>query len=350
MKILFIINNINQVGGIDRVLNGLSNYFTEKFNYKVEILSIYTKKSELFYKYNDLVKITHGCKQLTNNKKQLIKDIKSLLLNCDADIIITFHGFISTSVLLNKKILKNKKIIVTEHVDYFDSTKIRRMIRAILYRKADKVIVLTNKSKNLYDRFLNNVQVIQNPISFTSNKELNLENQKIISVGRLEKVKGFDKLIEIFKRLPDKYKDWKLDIIGDGIEREKLEMMINRYNLQDRVKIKHFTKNILDEYLNASIYALTSEYEGLGLVLIEAKECGLPCISFDIDASKEVIENNKDGILAKKGDLDDFVKKLTFLIENLEVRKQYGLNGKKNAEKYNIFKVCEKWKQLFETI
>ncbi len=348
MKLLLITNNINQVGGIERVLNILSNYFSEELKYDIEILSLFTKESNLFFKYNDLVKITHGNIDVDiNNKIKVFEEIRKILKYINADIVITYHGFISNSVLLNKSILKNKKIVVTEHNDYYNDTKKRRILRGILYRNADKVIVLTDKSKQLYSRYLKNVKTIPNTISFKSEKESSLKNKRIISVGRLKDVKGFDDLIKIFKNISYKYNDWELYIVGDGSQREYLQSIINENNLEDKVFIKPFTRNIIDEYLKSSIYALTSKLEGFGLVLTEAKECGLPCVSFDIDAAKEIIIENEDGILVKSRDLKEYEEKLSLLIENEELRRLYGENAKKNVKKYQIDNIAQMWNDLF---
>lgn len=348
MKLLLITNNINQVGGIERVLNILANYFTEEFKYDVEILSLFTKESNLFFTYNDLVKITHGNIDVDiNNKIKVFKEIRKVLKYSNADIIITYHGFISNCVLLNKGILKNKKIIVTEHNDYYNDTKKRRILRGILYRKADKVIVLTDKSKQLYDRYLKNVKTIPNAISFKCKKSSNYKNKRIISVGRLEDIKGFDDLIQIFKNISYKYNDQELYIVGDGSQREYLQSIIYKNNLEKNVFIKPFTRNIIDEYLKSSIYALTSKLEGFGLVLTEAKECGLPCVSFDIDAAKEIIIENEDGILIKSRDLKEYEEKLSLLIENEDLRQFYGENAKKNAKKYQIDSIAQMWSDLF---
>ena len=350
MKILFITYNINQVGGIERVLNILSNYLSDNFKFKVEILSLYSKENNLFFNIKETVKIKHGCLDTNSNKFKLVKCLRDLLEKNDADIIITTHGFISNAVLINKKYLKNKNIIVTEHVDYYDSSKKRRIIRAILYKRANKVIVLTNKSKELYERYLNNVEVIANPLSFSTDKTSNQKNKKIIAVGRLEEVKRFNLLIEIFKNISNLHKEWILDIVGDGSQKEYLQYLINKNNLEERVKIKPFTKNIMNEYLNASIYALTSEFEGFSLVLTEAKECGLPCISFDIDSAKEIIEDNNDGILVKNNDVKLYSKALSELIDDKKLRRKMSDNAKQNVEIYRIDNIAERWKKLFEEL
>lgn len=179
---------------------------------------------------------------------------------------------------------------------------------------------------------------------------LNVKNKRIISVWRLEDVKGFDDLIQIFKNISYKYNDWELYIVGDGSQREYLQSIINKNNLETKVFIKPFTRNIIDEYLKSSIYALTSKFEWFGLVLTEAKESGLPCISFDIDAAKEIIIENEDGILVKSRDFKEYEEKLSLLIENEEIRQFYGKNAKKNVKKYKIESIAQTWNDLFEQL
>lgn len=83
------------------------------------------------------------------------------------------------------------------------------------------------------------------------------------------------------------------------------------------------------------------------MVLTEAKECGLPCISFDIDAAKEIIIENEDGILIKIRDLKQYEEKLSLLIENEDLRQFYGENAKKNAKKYQTYSIAQMWNDLF---
>ena len=73
----------------------------------------------------------------------------------------------------------------------------------------------------------------------------------------------------------------------------------------------------------------------------------MPCVSFDIDAAKEIIIENEDGILVKSRDLKEYEEKLSLLIENDELRQLYGENAKKNAKKYQIDSIAQMWNDLF---
>ena len=113
------------------------------------------------------------------------------------------------------------------------------------------------------------------------------------------------------------------------------------YNINDKVRILPFTKNIRDEYLNLSIYALTSYDEGFPMVLLEAREFGLPCIAFKSFGPCIIIKDGEDGILIDNGDIENFAKRLQELINDKELMRQLG-NRAKNNKKFNIDDICEK--------
>lgn len=101
------------------------------------------------------------------------------------------------------------------------------------------------------------------------------------------------------------------------------------YNINDKVRILPFTKNIRDEYLNLSIYALTSYDEGFPMVLLEAREFGLPCIAFKSFGPCIIIKDGEDGILIDNGDIENFAKRLQELINDKEFMRQLGNRAKK---------------------
>ena len=348
--------NINKVGGIERVINILSNYFYNEFKYDIEIVSIFTQKDDLFFNFSKGIKITHyGETYKWFNKRKdesryynnILRDI---LTNHKFDIVMTFYTHISKAVIKNIKYIKNSKIIVTEHIDYYESSLKGRIYRNYLYRKADRVVVLTDEYNRLYSRFLKNVITIPNPISFKVKEKSDLHQKNIIAIGRLEKVKNFDLLIDIFRQLESKYKEWNLIIVGEGTEKNNLITQIKENNLEDRVILKCFTNNVEYELLNASIYAMTSKHEGFGLVLIEARECGLPCVSFDIIPSQEIISDEIDGLLVKRWNTDEYIEKLSVLMDSYEKRFYLGQNAVKNNNKYQIEQISFKWKKLFEEV
>lgn len=358
MNIVFVTNTLNQVGGIERVIERLSNYFIEVLNYNIHIISVYSPHNDNFFKLNKNISVTNlGIKYSENNSlksrflkcKEINNRIKEVLNDKKFDVIMTFHSTISSAILFNKKNFK-EKIVVTEHNSYKYYSKLRHIINIINYRKADKLVVLTQSDKKFYSKFIKNVEQIPNSIPFSNDIFPNYNNKRIISVGRIEEVKGFDYLIDAFYLIYKKYSEWTLHIVGDGTQKQILEDEIKKYNLEEQIIIEPFTKEIKNKYLGSSIYALSSRFEGFSLVILEAMECGLPIVSFDIDAAMEILKDGEDSLIAEKFNIKEFAEKLSVLMDDEEKRETYGKMGKKNVQRYNINQIGTKWNKLFESI
>ena len=150
----------------------------------------------------------------------------------------------------------------------------------------------------------------------------------------------------------DNLTQWQLIIVGDGVLKKELESKIKALNLQERVILKPFTKQIEKEYLSASIYAMSSHFEGFGMVLAEASSYGLPCIAFDIKAGpSDIIDNEKSGFLVEDNDLQGYADKLMLLMRDENLRQNFGTKAKRVvSEKFSQKTVLELWQKLFDEI
>lgn len=344
--IYIVINDISKVGGLSKAAFNLYKLFKEN-NKEVKIITgNLDKKNEKYYKFalEDIIDLNLGSvHKISNDKLKLIKwyfdFYKSLKnFNLKDDTIISIETFINFLSIL--ALNKNNKVIITEHTS-FKRRKITQMLKKILYSKANKLVVLTNTDKQLYEKFgINNVLVIPNFIEI-SQKVSKLNNKNILFVGNLSRVKGVDFLAQIIKKFDNQ--NWKFTIVGDGPKKETLIKELKNYN----VDIKGEVLNVKKEYLNADIFILPSRKEGFPFVLLEAKNYGLPIISFDIPTGpKEMVDNGKDGFLIKFGDVDGFVKKLKLLTNNEKLLKEMGKNSKKSVYKYSKEEIMKKWFQI----
>ena len=143
---------------------------------------------------------------------------------------------------------------------------------------------------------------------------------------------------------------WKLIIVGDGILKPEIETKIKALNLQDSVILKPFTKEIEREYLSASIYAMSSHFEGFGMVLAEASSYALPCIAFDIATGpSDIIADNQSGFLVKDNDLQGYADKLIALMCDENLRANFGTKAKALvSERFGKDAVLKLWEELFE--
>ena len=162
--------------------------------------------------------------------------------------------------------------------------------------------------------------------------------------------KGFLRLIDIWKLVMQdvSLKDWKLHIVGDGVLKQEIQSKIQAFNLQDSIILKPFTQDIEQEYLQASIYAMSSHFEGFGMVLVESASYGLPAIAFDVNTGpSDIIEQNKSGFLIEDNNLQDFALKLQNLMKDKDLRITLGSNAKQRVkQKFSKAAIMPLWEKV----
>lgn len=365
MNIAFVKLDISIKGGSERVACLLMNELSKVSGYNIYCLTYNFKNKKIAYELNSNIEV----EVLAENKRlrysffSIFRKMKDYIQKKNIDIIInigTGESIVSSflKIIFRKKI----KIITCEHSNLLNlyvpkQKKIAQFIGSIC---SDKIVTLTKRDKENFKKIFKlkyeKIESIYNFIDeklLASKNEYNLKGKKIISVGRLVDVKGFDRLIKIaaiaFK--DEKIKDWEWHIYGDGPEKEKLEKMIRKYNLEKKVILKGNVENIYEIYKEYSFYVMTSYFEGLPMVLLEAKANSLPIISFDINTGpSEIVRNNIDGYLIQDGDLKEISSKIIELAINDDTRKKFSLNAKENLDKFSKKKIIKKWIKLLEEI
>lgn len=174
--------------------------------------------------------------------------------------------------------------------------------------------------------------------------------KKIIAAGRLDKIKGFDLLLKIWAKLESNYPEWILEIYGSGEEEKALEKIKSELKLQN-VYLKGRSENICKCMKVSSIYAMTSSQEGFPLVLLEAETMGLPIVSFNCPhGPSEIVSHNKNGFLIEPNNLDDFADKLSLLIEDEQLREQFGKASFELSKRFNKEKIFTQWTELLNSL
>ncbi|CNH13162.1 glycosyltransferase family 4 protein [Yersinia pekkanenii] len=354
--IQILLGDISSKGGIERVSVSLANALSEY--YDVEIISLYKASRDLYFKPSDKVKLhllTEGYEEsMYNRKKGLIKGIlfdlqyinkKNKLLkklNKNKSIIISCD----TKMSLLAKLSGYKNIIAIEHFEYDVINPILKYIRKIIYRKISAVVTLTNEDADKYSwlpknkhKIIPNIVEIPEKKIFESDKKNN-----VLAVGRFVEQKGFDLLLAAWAKIPTQ--DWSLTIVGDGPDKPLLEKFIKEKNLTN-VYLEPFTDNIGKYYEQAKIFVLSSRYEGLGMVLIEALAYSLPCISFNCPAGPKTILNKDNGILVEAENTEQLSIAIKMLIDNETLRKKYSNNASSSINEYTKEQVLKLW---FKTI
>ena len=346
-KISIILKDITEEGGGERVCANLANALSE--SYEIEIVSLYKSFENTNFKINKNIPITYlssfGLKNAFFLKKIFLKTIYRYYLSLKicklikqnkTDIVIANDGFFVP-------FFKMKNSLRIWHLDLPKKEK--------RFSRFDTLVILSSKQLLEWQKYHKNIKVIPNFLPFIPEKKANLSQKVVLSVGRLTKEKGFFRLIEIWDLVQkqEKYKDWKLHIVGSGKLEQEIKNRIKEKNLQDCIELKPFTKEIEKEYLSASIYVMTSFFEGFGMVLIEAGSYALPCIAFDINTGpSDIIENEKTGFLIKDNELEEFASKLCFLMDNENLKEQMGKAAKlRIQENFSKEIVMKQWEELF---
>ena len=362
MKIVYCIQSLYRSGGMERVLTSKVNYLSEQYGYEIHIAIMDGDKLPYFPLSTRII-----CHNLAiKNKKDYYQKLSDLLFTLRPDITVSLYGAEFTFLY---KIKDGSKNIVEFHFTKYYLTYLINGIEHLRFRilhrlkawyirgkesfcvpKYDKVVLLTHQDLQIWGN-KSNMCYIYNPISFCSDSVASLQNKRIIAVGRYMAQKGFDLLIEAFSRIAKKYPDWELYIFGEGQDEQFLYEKIRKYELTDQIHLCPPVHDIKKELLNSSIFAFPSRYEGFGLALTEAMECGLPCIAFDCECGpNEIVVDGETGFLIRLGDVGDFSSKMEILIQNIELRKEMGANGKISVRKFYAEKIMPQWRELFVQI
>ena len=356
-QVAILIDNISLKAGTERAVVSLCNGLVRhQSDIEMTIISVFSsEKSNVFFSLDPAVKIIHlnHPNHFTSWNKvfyyqELINRIKKI--NSNKQYSIMMGSTYVLNMLLPFITKKTKtKTIGCEHEIYGYAPKIIQSIRKLIYPKLNRLVVLNEMGKNNFS-FLNNVSIIPNSLPFVVEKKSKLNQKKIIAAGRLTYQKGFDLLIDVMAKVVRKYPDWTLDIYGEGEDWELLQNKINSSQLQQNICLKGNVQNMQQCYAESTIFTLTSRWESFGLVLIEAMNAGLPCVSFDCDGPKNIINNQVNGFLISNFDTAAFAEKIIFLIENKDSRANMSQEAIHTSTAFEEQNIIPLWIQLMHQI
>ena len=249
---------------------------------------------------------------------------------------------------------QRRQLIEANHKSLFWSlvgeVRTRQLVQAV--KPLERLVVLTDADKAAWEKAgCTNVTVIPNPCSLDGQKVSikSAKSKTILAVGRLHEQKGFDLLLQAWKPIEKTYSDWSLRIVGEGPKRAELEAQIESQGLK-RVVLVGATNNVLDEYEAASIFVLSSRYEGLPLALIEAMWCGLPCIAFDCPQGPAELLAEDRGWLVPDGDIAELTAQIAYALSHPEEALKRAQKAQSFAQTtYSEAAIMPQWVQLIES-
>lgn len=354
MKIGIYITDITRGAGTERVAVSVANHLAEK-GHQVTIISFNTKTGNPFYDVTPAVRIYHLGLNSYMNRSVCYKwysYFRNLLTAYFEMKRFRFDVIVGTSRNVNVLALmyRHKKQIVwgCEHFSCnAPLVGILRLFRNWAYRFLDELIVLTEVDCIYYKNKGIKACLVPNALPFEPMSSVNRKEKIVLAIGRHSKEKAFDKLIRIWSKTKCKDSGWKLYIIGNGDLRGYNYRIVEDLHLKDSVEFIDPTPEIRQYYISSSIYAMTSLYEALPMVLLEAKANEIPLVSYDCETGpKVIVKNNKDGFLIPFDNEKEFVRKLDLLAGNTALRMKMGKAALEDSYNYTQGKIMLLWDEL----
>ena len=223
------------------------------------------------------------------------------------------------------------------------------------YRLLDALTVLTDGDRVDYQQALAgapvDVRKIPNGLPRLPDITSDQTEKVVVAAGRLTRQKGFDLLVDAYAKVAAQRPDWRLRIFGDGTDREALQRRIHELGATDSIELMGRTGQMYEEMAKASIYALSSRYEGFGMVIIEAMSVGLPVVSFDCPRGpSDIITTEYDGILVPPEDVDALAAAILRLIDDDELRRSMAAAARRTAQDYSLERLGERWQELLRDL
>lgn len=349
MKCLFVAPGM-LFGGAERVMSILANEWGKN---NVETMILVTETEEISkYHLSDKVTII-SCYEEKNGayfpQLNIIKKVRNICKEWKPDVVISFYNDLCALTALAITGL-HIPLIYSERNDPNKTNQgnAGRLYRKIIEYMADKIVFQTTGAQRCYPKSVQEKStVILNPLNtygFPIHDFLH-EKHEIVSVGRLEAQKNQKLLIDAFALIAKDFPEYQLTIYGEGSLRKELEDYIKAKGLQERCSLPGSKNNIQEHIKDASLFVLSSDYEGIPNALIEAMAIGLPCVSTDCSpgGARELIEDGVNGLITPCGDAKKLSDAMRMMLSNKSYAKACGIEALKIRKKTDVKKISEKW-------
>ena len=373
MKLLFIIRDVRGWAGTERVTSLIANALAE--SHTVEVLSLSQKPTTQVNKEHTqertqtltkklIAQLPQGYSYQPSIEISYIPARNDMLNLCITTIKIAHHlakgnydvvvlsGVGEIKFLLGAIHFCRSKFVAWEHFNAAHTHK--RVNRKVAARLCDAIVVLTKADADDWQRYLHphgRIAYIPNPLAEMPALPSILSEKRVLALGRLEEQKRFDLLIEAFSLMHKECPDWHLRIRGSGSKEPVLRQRLQELELTSAVEILPPVTDVASEYREASIYALSSKFEGFPMTLVEAMSFGIPCVSFNCpNGPDEIIADGDDGFIVPYDDVPGFATAMIQLAEDPTLRHQMGQRARQHIQRFDLAHIQVLWEDLIDQL
>lgn len=375
MKIVYCISGMFKSGGIERVITNKVNYLVAH-GYEACIITTDQAGRPDFFPIDERVeRIDLGLnydqydelptwkrywktwRLRSLHKARLEEALKQL--RADVTVSVWRHevSFLPDLKDGSRKVLELHSAKDTAVLMYPVASKLRRLfghLRVALQERVaaryDRFVILTHEEQPLWKGFTN-LSVIPNALPFRPKQFADVSAKRLIAVGRMEYQKNFPDLLRIWSRVAPTFSDWELHIYGDGWMLDGLRRQAEELGVASQVTFEGAVSDMETAYASSSIYLMTSHFEGLPMVLLEAQSVGLPAVSYACSSGpRDIITDGEDGFLVPLYDEVAFAERLSMLLRDEELRTRMGKAAEVASHRYDLEVIMPQWLELFSTL
>lgn len=354
MKVALVLSAL-EAGGAERVISSIAGAAIDR-GWAVTMITFDAPGDPIFHKIDPRVEIVRlalpaggkGISPFIRGMRRL-RALRRALGDGRFDVVLSFLTKINALTLLATA-GRRTPVIVSErnNPDRQPAHPLWRVVLRRLYPRAAAIVMLTERGKaRLPAVAQSRAIVIPNPIPSLPFTPRQQGARQLVAVGRLTEQKGFDLLIAAFARIAGRFPDWNLLIFGEGPARPQLEAAVREYGLEERVHLPGSTARHGEWISAASMFVLSSRYEGFANVVGEAMQAGLAVVATDCDfGPSDVIEHGISGILVPPEDPAALAAALHDIMSSEERRRQLGARAIKRARQFDEQMILDTWLRL----
>lgn len=355
-RICFVMPNMSG-GGAQRVISVLANNFSEN-GLKVTILL--TNDNLIEYMLDQNIEIDCGCTLQKHSFFDQLRYIRKRMKNNPDEVYISFLSNQNIITVL-AGLMRSNKVIISQRSDpnrafgSSNAAKFQSILRFFykwMYVLADGAVFQTTDALNYYPKIAKKKYcIIMNPLADTLLEPHKGERtRRVVAVSRLSASKNLILSLDAFKDFSTKFPEHVFEIYGKGEQEKELKQHAEKIGIGDKVIFKGFQTDVHEKILDAEMYIITSDYEGLSNSMIEAMALGIPTISTDypIGGARMVIENGVNGFIVPVGDKEKLVNAMIKIAGDKALQEKFSIEGSKLKDKLSLDKITTQWLNVIE--